>query len=58
MMSGILILAQQTLDFFQVIREGLWELYLWFLHTIRTGRIVWALVVVAGIIIYYRFFKK
>ena len=58
MMTDILILAQQTLDFFQVIREGLWELYLWFLHTIRTGRIVWALAVVAAIIIYYRFIKK
>jgi len=57
-MSKVFVLAQQSLDFFQAIREALWELYLWFLETVRTGRIVWALVVLAAIVIYFRFLKK
>jgi len=57
-MADALILAQQTLDFVQVMRDALWELYLWLLETIRSGRIIWLFVVVAGILFYQRFIKK
>jgi hypothetical protein len=58
MMVPVFVVAQQTLNFFQVAREGLWELYLFFLQTIRDGRIAWLLVIVAGVLVYQRFFKK
>jgi hypothetical protein len=53
-----LILAQQMLNWFDVIRDALWELYLWFIQFVRTGRVVWVLVIVAAIIMYQRFKKK
>jgi len=57
-MLKVVVLAQQSVDFFQAIRDAVWELYLWLLETVRSGRIVWAFVVVAAIIVYQRFFKK
>ncbi len=57
-MRDAFVLAQQTLDFFQVARDGLWELYLFVLQSIRNGRILWVLVIVAVVIAYQRFFKK
>ncbi len=58
MMALVFVVAQQTLNFFQVAREGLWELYLFFMQTIRDGRIAWVLVIVVGVLIYQRFLKK
>ena len=50
--------AQQRLNWFDVARDGLWELYLWFVQFIRTGRIAWVLLIVAAVLIYQRFKKK
>lgn len=58
MMPDTIVLAQQTLNFFDVARDGLWELYLWLVQFVRSGRIVWVLVLIAGIIFYQRFIKK
>ena len=58
MMLEIFVLAQQRLSFIEETRAGLWELWLFFMRTIRDGRVAWVLVIVAGIIVYQRFFRK
>jgi len=58
MMQFPLIVAQQTLDFIEVAREGLYELYLFLMRTVRDGRFAWVFIIVLLILIYQRFFKK
>ena len=48
----------QTLNFFDVARDGLRELYLWFVQFIRSGNIIWPLIALAGLVLYYRTKKR
>lgn len=58
MIPDTFLVAQQMLNWFDVARDGLRDLYLWFIQFVRSGRIAWVLLIVAGILVYQRFFKK
>jgi hypothetical protein len=57
-MSALFVLAQQSLNWFDEIRAGLWELWLFILRSLRDGTVAWVLLVVAAFLIYQRFFRK
>ena len=58
MIPDTFLVAQQMLNWFDVARDGLRDLYLWFIQFVRSGRIAWVVAIVAGILLYQRFTKK
>lgn len=58
MIPDTFLVAQQTLNWFDVARDGLRDLYLWSIQFVRSGRVAWVLAIVAGILLYQRFMKK
>lgn len=58
MMPHPLVLARQSLNWFEEIRNGFWDLWVWFNRALRDGTIAWVLLIVAAILIYQRFFRR
>ena len=58
MMSPVVVLAQQSLNWFDETRSGLWDLWLFILRSLRDGTVAWVLLVLVAFLIYQRFFRK
>lgn len=54
----MLFWALQNLDWGDETIASLWDLWRFFMSTIRDGRIVWVLLIVVGVLIFFRRKKR